>query len=340
MIEVLEDEKKRWNDFVYSSDQCNCYHLAGWREIIQRACGHKCYYLSSEDGNEINGILPLVLMKSVFFGKYLISMPFFNYGGMAAYRADVRKSLMDKAIDLAQTHKADFIELRTTTPMDGFMSKMAKVSMRLRLPTGFETLRNSFPSKLRSQIKRPTREGMYSKIGREKELDGFYKVFSQNMRDLGTPVYPKNFFKQILLQFPERTWICTVYSRGDEPVASGFLVGFKDTLEIPWASSLREYNSHSPNMLLYSSVLQFACENGYEVFDFGRSTPGEGTYKFKEQWGAKPLQLHWHYWLSNGGKLPELNPRNPKYRAVIAAWKKLPLWFTNLVGPKIVRNIP
>jgi FemAB-related protein (PEP-CTERM system-associated) len=181
---------------------------------------------------------------------------------------------------------------------------------------------------------------MYASLGKEEYLDSFYDIFSTNMRDLGTPVYGKKFFRNILREFPTSTWICTVRTKEDKAVASGFLVGFKKRLEIPWASSLRSHNSSSPNMLLYWTSLKFACENGYDTFDFGRSTPGEGTYKFKEQWGAKPVQLFWHYWLRSGGPLPELNPHNPKYKMAIKIWQKLPLSVTNLIGPAIVRNLP
>ena len=123
-------------------------------------------------------------------------------------------------------------------------------------------------------------------------------------------------------------------------VASGFLVAFKDRLEVPWASSLREYNSYSPNMMLYWNILKFVCEKAFKLFDFGRSTIGEGTYKFKEQWGSKPLQLYWHYWLKKGSTMPELNPKNPKYQAAIRIWKRLPVSLTKIIGPSIVKNLP
>jgi len=171
------------------------------------------------------------------------------------------------------------------------------------------------------------------------ELDAFYEVFSTNMRDLGTPVYSKVFFKNILAGFAGMSWVCTVY-QGPTAVASGLLLGFKDMLEIPWASSLSAYNRFSPNMLLYWTVLQFACERGFKIFDFGRSTSGEGTYRFKEQWGARPVPLYWYYWLREGGPLPELNPKNQKFRAAIAAWKQLPVAVTRWIGPSIVRNLP
>jgi len=235
---------------------------------------------------------------------------------------------------------ARFIEFRLVERWgDGFPVKTGKVSMVLDLPSSPKDLWEGFPSKLRSQIRRPEREGMEARIGREEELEGFYRVFSVNMRDLGTPVYPKRFFENVLRHFPDNSWICSVY-RHREVAASGLLVGYRNRMEIPWASSLRSFNRFSPNMLLYWNSLKFACESGYDSFDFGRSTPGEGTYRFKKQWGAKPVQLYWHYWLRDEEQMPELNPRNPKFRFAISVWKRLPVPIANLIGPRIVKNLP
>lgn len=318
----------------------NCYHLSGWREVIKKSFGHDAYYLYAEDGDDIKGILPLIHMKSTFFGNFMVSMPYFNYGGICAEDTNIAQQLLDKAIEIARNVKAEHIELRHANHIADMPEKQAKVSMRLQLPDDPDKLWKSFSSKLRSQIRKPEKEGMYARLGKEEEMDSFYKVFSVNMRDLGTPVYPKYFFRNTLHEFPDSAWICSVYTKDGRPAASGFLMGFKDRLEIPWASSLRSYNHLSPNMLLYWTALQFACEKGYAVFDFGRSTPGEGTYKFKEQWGAKPVQLYWHYWLRNGGPVPEINTKNPKYRLAIAAWKNIPVFTANIIGPQIVRNIP
>lgn len=210
--------------------------------------------------------------------------------------------------------------------------------MRLDLPSSSDALWGSLPSKVRSQIRRPYREGTDARVGAEAELDSFYQVISRHMRDLGAPVHSKSFFRNILQEFPESTWICCVYS-GDRPVAAGFLVGFKETLQIPWASSLRRYHRYSPNMLLYWTALKLACDKGFRVFDFGRSTPGEGTYRFKQQWGASPTPLYWYYWLRDGGPLPELSPKNPRYRAAIRVWRRLPVRLTTLIGPLLIRKL-
>jgi serine/alanine adding enzyme len=337
-----EQDKKAWDDYVMRSGDARCYHLTGWKDVIEQSFGHATWYLLSENGNgAVNGILPLVQLKSPLFGNFVVSLPYFNYGGLCADNAEISGQLAEGAVKCAKENGAEHIELRQNTPMDiGWQVKTSKVSMFRLLPPTPGELWESFPSKLRSQVQRPIKEGMSAVTGREECLDDFYSVFSVNMRDLGTPVYSKAFFRRILRAFPESSWICTVFTKDGQPVAAGFLVGFKDTLEIPWASSLRQYNRHSPNMLMYWSVLSKACERGYRFFDFGRSTPGEGTFRFKEQWGAKPVQLYWHYWMKDGNQLPELNPHNPKYRLAINIWKRLPVGLTRLIGPAIVKNLP
>jgi len=159
------------------------------------------------------------------------------------------------------------------------------------------------------------------------------------MRDLGTPVYSRRLFEEVSAAFPDRARIIVVRLK-DRPVAAGFTFRTRGMVEIPWASSLREFNSLCPNHLVYWTALETALAEGATVFDFGRSTPDEGTFKFKEQWGAEPLPLHWEYWLASGDRLPDASPKNPKYRLMIETWKRLPLWMANLAGPRIVRDIP
>ncbi len=208
-----------------------------------------------------------------------------------------------------------------------------------RAPQDYETLLKAFPSKLRSQVRRAQKEGMDVRVGGTELLGDYYRVFARCMRDLGTPVYERGFFEAILETFPKEARLCVVSLNG-VPLASGFLYGFRNTLEIPWAASDKRFSRLSPNMLLYGTVLEFACREGFKEFDFGRSSVDSGTYRFKAQWGAQPHQLYWYYWLSEGRTIPELNPDNPKYKAAIAAWKCLPVPVANLVGPHLVKYLP
>jgi serine/alanine adding enzyme len=336
----LPVDEPAWDAYVHANPRANGYHQIAWRRIIDETFGHPTHYLMAESGGRITGVLPAARLKSPLFGDFLVSLPFVNYGGAVADDDGVVRELMGALADLGRTLGVDHVEVRTETDTDyGLRARSAKVSMRKRLPATADDLWKSFNAKLRNQIKRGQQEAMTVRIGREDELDAFYEVFSINMRDLGTPVYSRRLFASVLHHLPESSWICTVWV-GSTPVAAGFLVGFRDVLEIPWASSLRRYNKLSPNMLLYWSVLKFAAERGFRVFDFGRSSPDSGTYKFKAQWGAEPVPLYWHYWVRDDGPLPELNPQNPKYQLAVRTWQRLPLWLTRLIGPSIVMHLP
>jgi FemAB-related protein (PEP-CTERM system-associated) len=335
------EEAYLWDRYVLDHPLGTGYHLIAWRSVIARAFGHPTVYLMAlDDKKQVCGVLPLVVLSSKLFGRFMVSVPFFNYGGIVADSRSIEEELLVEAAAIAKEHRVSHIELRQQSPMNlGLASKAHKVSMRLQLPQDAETLWKTFPSKLRSQIRRGEKEGLTANLGGLDLLDDFYGVFARNMWDLGTPVYGRGFFREILQVFPKESKVCVVY-HGHTPLAAGFLYGYRQALEIPWASSDRRWARFAPNMLLYGTVLKFACESGYREFDFGRSSVDSGTYQFKEQWGAKPVQLYWYYWLQEGSDLPEINPQNLKYHLAIEMWKRLPLGLTTLIGPLISKYLP
>jgi len=341
-----------WDDYVYTHPSSTPYHLFKWQYIIEKTYGHKAYYLfASENDNfyPVRGVLPLIHLKHFVFGNKLISMPFFDSGGIIADSEKTSKALVDKAVKLARNLNVDVIELRHITPVrytasasENSQYKLQtishKVRMLLQLPDSSEKLIKSFNAKLRSQIRRPVKEGLYSKIGGKELLKNFYEVFAVNMRDLGSPVHSKNLMANIFDEFPGKAKIVIVYKE-KYPVACSFITGFKDTLLNPWASALRDYSKFSPNMLLYWTMLEYACNNGYNFFDFGRSTPNEGTYKFKQQWGAKPVTLNWQY-ISLKGEIESTGSDDKsKFDQAIEYWKKLPVSVTKILGPMIRKHI-
>lgn len=334
-------EAAAWDQYVLKSPLSSGYHLIGWRRVVEEAFGHSTRYLCvrTEDG-ALCGLLPLVLLASRGFGRFLVSLPFVNYGGMIAESPDALRLLEAEAVAQAKALDAQHIELRHEVSMvTSWVSTQRKVSMRLPLPPSYEELQKGFPSKLRSQVRRAQKEGMTARVGGLECLEEFYTVFSRCMRDLGTPVYAKSFFRTILDAFPKDAHLCIV-SHQETPVAAGLLYGFRSSLEIPWAASDKRFNKLSPNMLLYGTALEYACQQGFRVFDFGRSSPDSGTYKFKAQWGALPHQLYWYYWMKDGRDVPQLNPQNPKYALAIRLWQQLPVPIANLLGPHIVKFLP
>jgi FemAB-related protein (PEP-CTERM system-associated) len=334
-------EGKMWDAFVSHHPSATQYHQYAWRKVIEESFGHSGYYLVAEtDAGECRGILPLVYMKSFMFGNFLVSVPFVNYGGLLCTTGDIEKYLLKEAETIRYSCRASHVELRHLgLNIADLPTRTHKVTMILPLAPDSESQWKGFNAKLRNQIRKAEKSGLVPVVGQIELLDGFYEVFARNMRDLGTPVYAKEFFRNVLRAFPDSSRIIGVKNEG-RIIAAGIACWFRDVIEIPWASSVSDYKNLCPNNMLYWEAIKFAIGKGFEKFDFGRSTPHEGTYNFKKQWGAVPVQLYWQYLLESGQDLPELNPTNPKYGMAIKVWQKLPLSLTKMLGPHIVRNIP
>lgn len=326
-----------WDQFVGEHPGASGYHAWSWRHVFARAFRHESIYFAVRRDSDIVGVLPLVFINSFLFGRSLTSLPFLNYGGVVADSYDVAQALLDAASAAACERRCGHVELRhVERRFASLPCKQHKVSMHLPLQTGLWDL---LDRKVRNQIRKAQKSGLSVESGGIELLADFYSVFARNMRDLGTPVYSRRFFAEALGAFPERARIHVV-RLGAAPVAAAITHRFRSTVEVPWASSIREYNSLCPNHLLYWGIIERAIETGATVLDFGRSTPHEGTYKFKEQWGAHPVPLHWEYPALKGGQLPDVNPSNPKFQLAVRMWKKLPLSIATRVGPSIVRAIP
>jgi FemAB-related protein (PEP-CTERM system-associated) len=290
--------------------------------------------------DQVCGILPLARLRSLLFGDFLVSLPYFNYGGALASSEPAESALLDEGIRLARRLGVRHLEMRDVKPRgSGWAVRSDKVAMVLELQGSEAEQFGAFSSKLRSQIRRPLRENPQTMVGGLDLLDGFYQVFARNMRDLGTPVYGRDFFANLISGLGSSADVVVVSVAG-QPAAAGILVHHGGRTEIPWASSLREWNRSGVNMLLYWEAIKRSIAQGSARFDFGRSTVDGGTYRFKAQWGAQPQALFWHYWLRDGGDVPILNPSNPKFSAAVRAWQRMPVWLASLIGPRIVRHLP
>lgn len=337
---ATDADAPRWDAFVESHPRASAYHAFTWRTLIKQAFGHDSfYYLAETETGEIVGILPCTWLNSKLFGNFGASVPFFNYGGPLSDYLDIQNALIDVATREAKQLHWQHLELRTCQPLLNYPSTQHKASMILPLPESESILDDNLGAKVRAQFNQATSHPLTVKFGKQELLDDFYQVFAQNMRDLGTPVYAKSFFETIFKHFNEQATIVVTYFDG-KPAGTGFLFGYKGMLEIPWASTIKRYNRFNVNMWMYRQILGFAITQGYDYFDFGRSSVDAGTYKFKKQWGAQPIQHYWYYWLNEGNTLPQLNPNNPKYKLAIAVWQRLPVFLTKWIGPPLVKYIP
>ncbi|NKB37616.1 MAG: FemAB family PEP-CTERM system-associated protein [Gammaproteobacteria bacterium] len=341
IFELSDADNERWDNYISDESTASIYHLSGWRNLIQEQFGHQaCYFYAESEDGVVEGVLPLIRLKSLLFGDYMVSVPYFNYGGVIARDKSVEDALIEHAYAIGNQLGVSHIEFRDTVHREQFSDlRTDKVAMVLELPELEEELWQALGSKRRAQIKRPLRENPEVHQGGLDLLDDFYRVFAINMRDLGTPVYSKKFFSAIIETFPSHCRLIVIRLQG-KAVAAAFLIGYKDRLEIPWASTLRSVNSSSMNMLLYWEVIKYAIQSKFQCFDFGRSSVDSGTFRFKKQWGAVPQQLYWHYWLKEGEPMPQLSPSNPAFQLAIRCWQKLPLFVSTSLGPGIVKNLP
>jgi len=333
-------DPEEWQDYIQASVRSTIYHDFRWKQIIESNFKQKMYYVTCRNReDQLVGVLPLIHMKSRIFGSFTISMPYFNYGGPLGDSIEIEESLIQHGAALSGELGCSHMEVRETKKRESMESISRKVSMILPLPVNDDVLEKQLGSKLRAQVKKSKSNGLTVQFGGRELLDQFYHVFSLNMRDLGTPVYSKQFFGDILDSFPMSAFISVVFKDG-RSLAAGFLIGYRDKLEIPWASSIRSQNHLGANMFLYRSILREAVSRDYRFFDFGRSTIGANTHRFKKQWGAQEYPLHWHYWTQEGASLPGLNPDNPKFKLAIGVWRRLPIYVTRKLGPMIAQNLP
>ena len=340
-IERVRDARADWDAAVAAFPGSTFCHRSGWQRIMSGVLRHECIYLRAHDGaGAWRGVLPLVRVRSIL-GHYLVSVPFLNDGGPLGDDA-ARRALVGYAVAEAQRSGAGLLELRSRETIPGPVSAShRKVTVHLELPDSVDTLwSKTFKAKLRSQIRRSSKEGMTARSG-PTEIEPFYGVLARNMRDLGTPVLPRAFFEQIATEFGPSAIFSTVYTSSGAPAAAGCSLQWQNEIEIVWASSLREYNRFSPNMLLYAHVMEESIARGATIFNFGRCTPGSSTHAFKLQWGGHDVALAWPYWSRSGSVgTPTPSPDRPVFRLATTLWSHLPLAVTNRLGPALARQLP
>ena len=339
-------DQTKWDKYVFSHPNASPYHLFAWKMAVEDAYKHKGFYLMAEEDGMLKGVLPLVYLKPLLLTGQLVSLPFCDLGSVLSDSKEITGSLISEAISLVKRFSANGMELRNYTPTDEaqaeglqIITKSHKVSMVLKLGQSSGHLWDNFKSKLRSQIRKAEKNGLQFIWGHKDQLSDFYQLFCHNMRDLGSPVHSKEWFQMILRHYDHNAKLGLVYY-DNKPVGGGIILTTDKNICVSWASTLREHNKLSPNMLLYWEFLKYSADNGYDKFDFGRSTPDEGTYKFKLQWGSKPEPLYWENIVINGKKTKQITTATPSKREKVEQlWQMLPLPLANYLGPSIRKYI-
>lgn len=346
---VFDDAE--WTEFVESAPDATVAHLIGWRELIHRVFGYQPAYRVARRDGRICGALPAFVVASRLLGRHIISVPFLNQGGICAADEESRQALLEESRRMLDAYCARHVEMRCACPPPvGLLARTHKIRLVLDLPSTTDQVWTSLRSEIRNRVRRAEKCGL-SVHFHSSEVDGFYRIFADNMHELGVPAHPRRFFEEVLAHVGHTSQegggggagsaeLVTVRD-GLDVVGGAILLQFRDSVEVPWVSCSRSHFDKCPNNLLYWHILRRACEQGYRLFDFGRSTPNTGPAVFKMRWGARAEQLYWHYVVPEGAALPgEASSRDRRFRLASAIWKRAPRVLTNFLGPRLIAHLP
>jgi len=334
---LTPDYRAQWDRFVDSCPDATFFHRAGWQEVIEKAFGHRTYYLFAERNGKIAGILPLGHISSRLFGNALISAPFSVYGGIATQDPEAFSELESAACTLAESLKVDYLEMRNREARHaGWPTKDLYVTFRKPIAPDPEANLLAIPRKQRAMVRKGIKAGLQA--GFDSSTERFYEAYSQSVHSLGTPVFSRGYFQLLKSVFSDSCDILTVTHEG-ELVSSVMSFYFRDEVLPYYGGGTPLARELKGNDFMYWELMRHSCERGLRVFDYGRSKQGTGSFSFKKNWGFEPTPLHYEYYLVKARKMPDVSPMNPKYRLFINVWKRLPLPVTRMIGPLIARNL-
>jgi len=335
--ELTESEFAKWDAFVNEAPGATFFHRAGWKTVLERAFGHTATFLYAEREGRIEGVLPLGQIKSLLFGNTLVSLPFCVYGGIVATNAEAAAALRKAACDLAERLRVDALELRNLRPSgEGWPTKDLYVTFRKEIDSDAEQNLKAIPRKQRAMVRKGIQAGL---LGEEAPgWERLYRVYSESVRNLGTPVFPEKYFRILREVFGGDCRVLMITHEGQD-IAGVMSFYFRDEVLPYYGGSIAMARSLKGNDFMYWELMRRSAEEGIRIFDYGRSKEGTGSYSFKKNWGFTPEPLHYEYYLVKSDAIPEVNPMNPKYQLFIKAWKKLPLPVANLLGPYLARSL-
>lgn len=338
-VDLLEQGgEPAWDDFAQQAPDATLFHLSVWRRVIEKAFGHRTFYLAARRGGNICGILPLTQVKSVLFGNSLISNAFCVQGGIVASEPEAGERLRADAMRIAQELKVDCLEFRAAGGAPPpWQTKSGLYAIFWRpLARDDETNFKNIPKLRRKKIRKAMNNGLISRI--DSGVERLHHVYAQSVRRLGTPVFSQRYFRLLKEAFGSSCEVLTVEHKG-EPVAASMIFYFRNRMMTYYGGGDVEARNLAANDFMYWEIIRRGSQRGAEIFDFGRSKIGTGSYDFKDEWGFESTPLAYEYFLQGSQKIPEINPLNPKYQLAIKMWQRLPLSVTKLIGPAIVRSI-
>ncbi len=330
---LTSDRVSSWDDYVRGNPVGTFFHLSAWRQVLERAFGHRTHYLLAEAAGQIVGVLPLAEVRSLLFGHTLVSTPFCVYGGIVADDEGAFTALRDRACQLARELGVDHLELRNRRRMHpDWPVKELYVTFRRPILPEEEANMLAIPRKQRAMVRKGIQNGLVPVI--DADVDRCYDVYSESLRNLGTPVFSRRYLRILQETFGTACEVLTVEKDG-VAVASVLSFLFRDEVLPYYGGSRLQARPVAGNDFMYWRVMERARQQGRTLFDFGRSKRDTGAFDFKKNWGFEAEPLHYEYYLVKARQMPNLSPTNPKYSRFIRMWQKLPVPLTRMLGPRL-----
>lgn len=331
-------DRSRWTLFVNSCPDATFFHRIEWKDILEDVFGHRTHYLLAERAGAVVGVLPLAEVKSLLFGHALTSLPFCVYGGVLAMESEAVTALHRAAGELGQSLGVDHLELRNRELRERDWPRQdLYVTFRKRIESDPEANLAALPRKQRAMVRKGMKSGLSSRI--DADVDRFFGLYADNVRRHGTPALPKRYFVALRAAFGPDCEVLTVSDTTGRVLSSVLTFYFRNEILPYYAGDHPGARETAANDFKYWELMRRGAERGFQIFDYGRSKRDTGSFDFKRHWGFEPIPLSYEYQLFRGDTVPQNNPLNPKYRAFIALWRRLPLAVTNALGPYIVRNL-
>ena len=337
LLTLDEANVARWDAFVDNCPDGSFFHRAGWKTVMEQAFGHATYYVYAEQDGEIVGVLPLAHIHSRLFRNALVSTPFCVQGGALARSVEIRDQLVARACELAQQLRVDHLELRhVSAQQTDWPRKKLYVRFRKEIDPDPDVNLKAIPRKQRAMVRKGIKAGLTAQV--DADTDRLFAVFSESVRNLGTPVYPQRYFRFLQEVFGDACDVVTIEDRGT-PIASVMNFYFRDEVLPYYGGGTAGARQVKGNDFMYWEVMCRAAERGCRVFDYGRSKVGTGSYSFKKNWGFEPEPLNYEFYMVHGEDVPDINPLNPRYQIFIRMWQHLPLPVSQLIGPWLSRSL-
>ncbi len=337
---MVAEDAARWDEYVERHPEGTVFHTAGWKRAVESNFPYRAEYLLAESDGRITGVLPLFWIKNPLVRGYLVSVAMGVQGGVLADDEATASELAEAASERARVLEASYIAYRNTqaAPGDHLVTGGSYSSFVKELPEDPEACLPGLPRKARAAARKAIRDfGLEASVAGSERLDLFFDLFARNKRHLGSPIYPRAFFAQLMQELPSDL----LFVHANDRIVSGVLSFYYKGDVIPYYSGADDrFESMQFSNFMYLKLMEEGARRGLDRFDFGRSRDGSGSFKFKKNQGFEPVPLHYQYELVVGDSIPDLSPDNSRFGIVQATWKRLPLPLVKWLGPRLIRYFP